>query len=108
MFGSLLPTAIAVAEEIDATVVDMRFVKPLDGELILELAQSHERLVTLEENAIAGGAGSAVNEFLSSHKLAKPVVNLGIPDRFIEHGEPADLLSRCGLDKAGILAALTS
>jgi len=106
VFGSLLATALEVAEEINATVVDMRFVKPLDEALTVEMAGQHERLVTLEENAIAGGAGSAINEFLNSQKILIETINLGIPDRFIEHGEPQDLIARCGLDKAGILNAL--
>ncbi|TQV73854.1 1-deoxy-D-xylulose-5-phosphate synthase [Aliikangiella marina] len=106
VFGSLLPVAAEVAEELNATLVDMRFVKPLDEALVLHLAQSHERLITLEENAIAGGAGSAVNEFLNLSKANVSVLNLGIPDRFIEHGDPNDLLSRCGLDKAGILKSI--
>lgn len=106
VFGSLLTVAQQVAEEINATLVDMRFVKPLDEALIKELAESHDRLVTIEENAIAGGAGSAVNEFLNQHRITVDVLNLGIPDRFIEHGDPNDLLSRCGLDKTGILRAI--
>ena len=106
VFGSLLPTALSVAEEINATVVDMRFVKPLDESLILDMADKHEKIVTLEENAIAGGAGSAVNEFLNQQNISCKVKNLGIPDRFIEHGDPADLLQRCGLDKAGILKSI--
>ncbi|WP_246722853.1 1-deoxy-D-xylulose-5-phosphate synthase [Aliikangiella sp. G2MR2-5] len=106
VFGSLLQTAALVADEINATLVDMRFVKPLDEDLILTLAESHEKLVTIEENAIAGGAGSSVAEFLSSKKVAMPVFHLGLPDRFVEHGDPSDLLSRCGLDKAGILASI--
>ena len=106
VFGSLLPTALAVAEEINATVVDMRFVKPLDEALILEMAEKHSRLITLEENAIAGGAGSAVNEFLNDKEVVCKVKNLGIPDRFIEHGDPADLLARCGLNKDGILNSI--
>ncbi len=106
VFGSLLTTALKVAEEVNATVVDMRFVKPLDGDLIIEICKEHKRLVTLEENAIAGGAGSAVNEFLFKHKIQIDMVNLGLPDRFIEHGEPEDLLARCGLNKAGILKSL--
>jgi 1-deoxy-D-xylulose-5-phosphate synthase len=106
VFGSLLSTALEVAEEINATVVDMRFVKPLDKALIIGITEQHERLVTLEENAIAGGAGSAVNEFLNTQKILIETINLGIPDRFIEHGEPQDLIARCGLDKAGILKSL--
>ncbi|WP_444998632.1 1-deoxy-D-xylulose-5-phosphate synthase [Aliikangiella sp. IMCC44359] len=106
VFGSLLNTAAAVAEEIDATLVDMRFVKPLDVEMIITLAKSHQQFVTIEENAIAGGAGSAVNELLCQQNLLVNTINLGLPDRFIEHGEPSDLLSRCGLDKKGILQAI--
>ena len=106
VFGSLLTTVLEVAEEINATVVDMRFVKPLDKTLIIEMAGRHERLATIEENAIAGGAGSAVNEFLNSQKIQLPIINLGLPDRFIEHGDPQDLLARCNLDRAGILASL--
>ncbi len=105
-FGSLLQIALEVAQEIDASVVDMRFVKPLDESLLKELSQNHERFVTLEENAISGGAGSAVNEFFMQQNIQRNVLNLGIPDRFIEHGEPGDLLRRCGLDKAGVLQAI--
>lgn len=105
-FGSLLHVALEVAEEIGASVVDMRFVKPLDTSLLAQIASSHDRLVTIEENAIAGGAGSAVNEWLNSQNITVDTINLGLPDRFIEHGEPGDLLQRCGLDKAGILAAI--
>ncbi len=103
VFGSLLSTALQVAEEIDATVVDMRFVKPLDEAMLKSVAAAYKNIVTLEENAIAGGAGSAVNEYFNAQRIAKIVLNLGIPDRFIEHGEPADLFEICGLDKAGIL-----
>ncbi|MGX5203054.1 1-deoxy-D-xylulose-5-phosphate synthase [Aliikangiella sp. IMCC44632] len=105
-FGSLLQTALQAAQVIDATVVDMRFVKPLDEDLIKQLAANHERFVTLEENAVMGGAGSAVLEFLAQQQIVKPVLTLGIPDKFIEHGDPADLLRRCGLDKEGILKAI--
>jgi 1-deoxy-D-xylulose-5-phosphate synthase len=106
-FGSLLHVALEVAEEIDASVIDMRFVKPLDTSLLAQIASSHDKLVTIEENAIAGGAGSAVNEWLNSQNISVDTINLGLPDRFIEHGEPADLLQRCGLDKTGILAAIS-
>lgn len=105
-FGSLVNPGLQVAEEINATLVDMRFVKPLDEELILKLSQTHSFIVTLEENVIAGGAGSAVNEFLAAKNIQIRTLNLGLPDRFIEHGEPKDLLSRCGLDKAGILSSI--
>ena len=102
-FGSLLQAALEAAEILDATVVDMRFVKPLDSGLILELAQTSELLVTLEDNARLGGAGSGVNELLAEHKSSVPVLNLGLPDRFVGHGSRQELLSACGLDAAGIL-----
>ncbi|PWV59129.1 1-deoxy-D-xylulose-5-phosphate synthase [Plasticicumulans acidivorans] len=105
-FGALLGVAEAVGEQLDATVVNMRFVKPLDEALIVELARSHRRLVTLEDNVVAGGAGSAVNECLAAHGIAAHALNLGLPDRFINHGERNELLAECGLDVAGVLAAL--
>jgi 1-deoxy-D-xylulose-5-phosphate synthase len=101
-FGSMLTPALEAGEAFNASVVNMRFVKPLDTELVLELTRTHELLVTIEENAIAGGAGSAVNECLAAAGVACRIVNLGIPDRFIEHGEPKQLLAECGLDAAGI------
>ena len=84
----------------------MRFVKPLDEELVLELAEQHELLVTLEENAIAGGAGSAVTEFLNSRLVAMPVLQLGLPDTFMDHGKHGELLADCGLDAKGIESAI--
>ena len=105
VFGTLLKAAREAAEELDATLVDMRFVKPLDVALVLELAASHELLVTVEENVIAGGAGSAVNEVLQAQRVVMPVLNLGLPDRFVEHGKATDLLAACGLDATGIAAA---
>lgn len=105
VFGSLLNVALQVAEKINATVIDMRFVKPLDEGLIKQMAAKHSKLITLEENVVAGGAGSAINEFLNQNDISIAVKNLGIPDRFIEHGDPNDLLERCGLSYAGILAA---
>ncbi len=87
-------------------VADMRFVKPLDGPLVLQLADSHDLLVTVEENVVLGGAGSAVAECLAAQGQAVPVLHLGLPDRFVEHGDPALLLKQCGLDAAGILAAV--
>jgi 1-deoxy-D-xylulose-5-phosphate synthase len=105
-FGTMLAPALEAGEAFNATVVNMRFVKPLDTELVLRLARSHELLVTVEENAMAGGAGSAVNECLAAAGLACRVVNLGLPDRFIEHGEPRELLAQCGLDAAGIRRTL--
>jgi len=101
-FGSMVAPAQKVAEVLGATVVNMRFVKPLDETLILELAGKHELLVTVEENVISGGAGSAVNECLAAHGMSIPVINLGLPDRFIEQGTHGELLSLCGLDAEGI------
>jgi 1-deoxy-D-xylulose-5-phosphate synthase len=105
-FGTMLHPALAAAERLGATVADMRFVKPLDEELVLSLAKSHEALVTVEEGCLMGGAGSAVLECLAAHGQATPVLTLGLPDRFVEHGEPAKLLSLCGLDAAGIEASI--
>jgi 1-deoxy-D-xylulose-5-phosphate synthase len=101
-FGTLLHAALAAAEKLDATVADMRFAKPLDEALVLELARTHDAIVTLEEGCIAGGAGSAVLECLAAHGVAMPVLQLGMPDEFVEHGEPAKMLSLWGLDAAGI------
>jgi 1-deoxy-D-xylulose-5-phosphate synthase len=105
-FGSMLAPALQVGDALNATVVNMRFVKPLDEILIKELAQHHDLLVSVEENTIAGGAGSAVNEFLLANQIYTPTLNLGLPDRFIEHGTPQHLLAECGLDAAGICAAI--
>ena len=101
-FGTLLHPALAAAHKLDASVVDMRFAKPLDDELVLELARSHDALVTLEEGCIAGGAGSAVAECLAAAGVLVQLLQLGLPDKFIEHGDPAKLLALCGLDAAGI------
>jgi 1-deoxy-D-xylulose-5-phosphate synthase len=105
-FGTLLYPALAVADKLDATVANMRFVKPLDVDLVLDLARRHEAIVTVEEGAVVGGAGSAVLEALAEAGLSTPVLNLGLPDQFIEHGDPAKLLSLCGLDAAGIEQAI--
>ncbi|WOT06050.1 1-deoxy-D-xylulose-5-phosphate synthase [Shewanella youngdeokensis] len=102
-FGTTLASSLSAAENIDATVADMRFVKPLDVELVKELAQSHDVLVTVEENAIMGGAGSGVLELLQSLKLPKPVLQIGLPDEFIKHGAPDEIISELGLDADGIL-----
>jgi len=107
-FGTLLDAALEAAESLNATVADMRFVKPLDEELVLELAQQHELLVTLEENVIAGGAGSAVTEFLNKQQITLPVLQLGLPDRFVEHGQRSELLAECGLDAEGIRRAIST
>ncbi|WP_374339773.1 1-deoxy-D-xylulose-5-phosphate synthase [Leeia sp.] len=101
-FGSMLTPALQAAEALNATVANMRFVKPLDLELVRQLANSHSLLVTVEENAIMGGAGSAVLEALAEHGIACPVLQLGLTDCYIDHGDPALLLSECGLDAAGI------
>jgi 1-deoxy-D-xylulose-5-phosphate synthase len=105
-FGTLLYPALQAAEALDATVANMRFAKPLDRELVLSLARSHTALVTLEEGCLPGGAGSAVLEVLASAGLAVPVLTLGLPDEFIEHGDPAKLLAMLGLDAAGIERAV--
>ncbi|NDL64989.1 1-deoxy-D-xylulose-5-phosphate synthase [Acerihabitans arboris] len=101
-FGTLLAEARIVAERLNATLVDMRFVKPLDEDLIEDLAAGHEVLVTLEENAIMGGAGSGVNEFLMYQRLMVPVLNIGLPDRFIPQGTQEEMRAVLGLDSAGI------
>ena len=106
VFGVQLAAALAAAERLDATVVDMRFVKPLDEALVRELASSHALLVTVEENAVMGGAGSAVAEFLAAEAVVKPLLQLGLPDRYVEHAKPAEMLAECGLDAAGIEAAV--
>ena len=106
VFGVQLAEALQVGEALDATVVDMRFVKPLDEALLRELAASHELLVTIEENSVMGGAGSAVSEFLAAENLVKPLLHLGLPDYYVEHAKPAQMLAECGLDQAGIEAAI--
>ena len=107
-FGSMLQPALEAAEELNATVANMRFVKPLDDALVLQLALSHDLLVTIEENTVQGGAGSAVVESLLQQQVTTAVLQLGLPDRFIEHGDPAQMLVECGLDKAGILTAVNA
>ncbi|MNZ30000.1 1-deoxy-D-xylulose-5-phosphate synthase [compost metagenome] len=106
VFGVQLADALQVAEGLDATVVDMRFVKPLDEALVRELAGSHELLVTIEENSVMGGAGAAVSEFLARENLLKPVLHLGLPDYYVEHAKPAEMLAECGLDAKGIEASV--
>jgi 1-deoxy-D-xylulose-5-phosphate synthase len=105
-FGVQLSEALKVGETLDATVVDMRFVKPLDEALLRELAASHALLVTIEENAVMGGAGSAVSEFLAAENIVRPLLHLGLPDYYVEHAKPAQMLAECGLDQAGIEAAV--
>jgi len=106
VFGHLLSTAMQIAEALDATVVNMRFLKPLDAKLLDEVVSEHEYLLTLEDNVIAGGAGSAVNEYLHQQNKAISILNLGLPDHLVGHGDTNILLARCGLDYAGILAAI--
>lgn len=101
-FGAMVKPAADAGEELNATVANMRFVKPIDDALILKLALSHDFLVTVEENAIMGGAGSAVAESLSAQGLTVPLLQLGLPDHFVEHGDPAVLLADCGLNRDGI------
>ncbi len=105
-FGAMLAPALEAAEILDATVANMRFVKPLDETLVRELAETHEILVTVEEHALIGGAGSAVCEVLASLKLVNRILLLGLPDRFIDHGDPARLLASLGLDGAGIVKSI--
>ncbi|MBO9355317.1 1-deoxy-D-xylulose-5-phosphate synthase [Bordetella petrii] len=105
-FGTLLQPALQAAEALDATVADMRFVKPIDHELILELAAGHDALVTVEEAAIMGGAGSAVTEVLHHEGVGVPVLQLGLPDRYIDHGDQSALLAGLGLDAAGIESSI--
>jgi 1-deoxy-D-xylulose-5-phosphate synthase len=106
VFGVQLAEALQVGESLDATVVDMRFVKPLDQALVLQLADSHALLVTIEENSIMGGAGSAVSEFLAAQNRQQPLLQLGLPDYYVEHAKPSQMLAECGLDAAGIEAAV--
>lgn len=105
-FGTLLPAALQAAEQLGLTVADMRFVKPLDTELLRQLAREHDALVTLEEGCIMGGAGSAVSEVLNADGLDIPVLQLGLPDQFIDHGDQAALLAQQGLDGAGVEASI--
>jgi len=105
-FGAMVAPCAKVAEALDATLVNMRFVKPLDAALVLELAQSHAALVTIEDNAIAGGAGSGVAELLAAHGVATPMLHLGLSDQFLEHAAREELLAGEGLDAAGIESAV--
>ena len=105
-FGPLLYPALLAAEKLGCTVLNMRWVKPLDTALLLQVAAAHEALVTIEEGAIMGGAGSAVGEALQAAGMVKPVLHLGLNDSFTEHGEHAQLLALQGLDAAGIEASI--
>jgi 1-deoxy-D-xylulose-5-phosphate synthase len=105
-FGGMLQTAHEVAEQLDASVANMRFIKPLDETLLTHIANSHRLLVTIENNAVAGGAGSAVNESLSRLGLDCQILNLGLPDSFVEHGTQGELLQAIKIDTPGILASI--
>ncbi len=105
-FGSMVTPALAAGKQLGATVVNMRFVKPIDESLVLELAKTHDIFVTVEENVLAGGAGSAVTSFLQSQKILMPVLSLGLPDRFVEQGTREELLALCGLDTQGIVTSI--
>jgi 1-deoxy-D-xylulose-5-phosphate synthase len=105
-FGTMVAPGMAAAEELGATLANMRFVKPLDVELVKQLAENHDALVTVEEGAVMGGAGSAVAEALAEAGIVKPILHLGLPDRFIDHGDAAQLLATCGLDGKGIAASI--
>ncbi|HSS64943.1 MAG TPA: 1-deoxy-D-xylulose-5-phosphate synthase, partial [Gammaproteobacteria bacterium] len=105
-FGPMLEYATGAAEELDATVVNMRFVKPLDEKMVVEMAASHDVIVTIDENAVQGGAGSAVNECLAANGVKVNALNLGLPDRFIEHGSRGEMLKDAGLDTAGVLKSV--
>ncbi len=106
-FGAMLKPCLEAGENLDATVANMRFVKPLDEALIRELAEDHEYLVTVEENTVLGGAGSAVLEALEKMGVPRPTLQLGLPDRFVDHGDPVKLLKDCGLDAEGIQQSIT-
>jgi len=105
-FGTMVSPALAAGDKLNATVVNMRFIKPLDVELVKQLAASHDALVTVEEGCIMGGAGAAVSEALAEAGIVKPILHLGLPDRFIDHGDAAQLLAKCGLDSDGIAASI--
>ena len=102
-FGTTLAEATITAETLNTTLVDMRFVKPLDQTLIQSLCESHDYIVTIEDNAIAGGAGSGVNEYILSQGMAKKILNIGLPDNFIKHGTQAEIHQELGLDATGII-----
>lgn len=107
-FGSMVTPALEAGETLDATVVNMRFIKPLDEACILEMAASHDLIVTVEENTVAGGAGSGINEVLNTHGSKTPILTIGLPDRFIEQGSREEVLTDAGLDTAGILASIAA
>jgi 1-deoxy-D-xylulose-5-phosphate synthase len=103
-FGALVDSAQKIAERFDATLVNMRFVKPLDEKMVVAIAERHQAIITIEENAIMGGAGAGVGELLAAAAIQLPLLHIGIPDRFIEHGTRDTCLARAGLDLAGLSA----
>jgi 1-deoxy-D-xylulose-5-phosphate synthase len=105
-WGSMVTPAIDAGKQLGATVINMRFVKPFDQAMVLEMAKSHDVLVTVEENVLSGGAGSSINNFLQAQQILMPVLNLGLPDCFIEQGSREELLSLCGLDNQGIIQSI--
>jgi len=105
-FGPMLAPSLQAAENLNATVVNMRFIKPLDERLVIDMARHHDLIITIEDNVIAGGAGSAINELLVSMNTPPTIINLGLPDKFVEHGDRDVLLRDCGLDADGIIAAV--
>jgi 1-deoxy-D-xylulose-5-phosphate synthase len=107
-WGSMVAPSMEAGKQLGATVVNMRFIKPLDESLILELAKTHDVFITVEENVLAGGCGSAVNEFLQRQQILMPVLNLGLPDEFVEQGSREELLALCGLDGKGITKSIES
>ena len=105
-FGTMVAPSLAAGDELNATVANMRFVKPLDVDLVSQLATTHDVLVTVEEGSVMGGAGAAVSEALAEAGIVKPILHLGLPDKFIDHGDTAQLLAMCGLDAKGIAASI--
>ena len=105
-WGSMVTPALEVGKQLGATVVNMRFIKPIDEAIILEIVKKHDAIVTIEENVLAGGAGSAVNEFLQAEKILMPVLNIALPDEFVEQGTREEVLTECGLDTQGILSSI--
>jgi 1-deoxy-D-xylulose-5-phosphate synthase len=107
-FGTLLQPALVAGEQLGCTVINMRFVKPIDTDMIKQVSESHDLIVTIEENAVQGGAGSAVNEYLNIINSSISIINLGLPDKFIDHGEQHQMLVECGLDANGIVNTIKS
>ena len=105
-FGTMVPAAIEAAEKLGATAINMRFIKPLDTALINNIADTHELIITIEENTHIGGAGSGIAEFLLSTGNNTPIEIMGLPDKFLNHGDHKTMLSECGLDAAGIIATV--